>query len=91
MLTNDLSFETDPACPTVVVVVIIIIIITLFQEDSIFGMNASLTYGPQYTILQLQYSRLTHTYKRWLLLRNGLNRAYCNVSARFKHDIFDVH
>ena len=26
---------------------IVIIIITLFQEDKIFGMNASLTYGPQ--------------------------------------------
>ena len=26
---------------------IIIIIITLFQEDNIFGTNASLTYGPQ--------------------------------------------
>ena len=25
---------------------IIIIIISLFQEDNIFGMNASLTYGP---------------------------------------------
>ena len=29
------------------VVVIMIIIITLFQEDNIFGTNASLTYGPQ--------------------------------------------
>ena len=26
---------------------LIIIIITLFQEDNIFGTNASLTYGPQ--------------------------------------------
>ena len=26
---------------------IIIIIITLFQEDNIFGTNASLTYGPR--------------------------------------------
>ena len=26
---------------------IFIIIITSFQEDNIFGMNASLTYGPQ--------------------------------------------
>ena len=26
---------------------IIIIILTLFQEDNIFGTNASLTYGPQ--------------------------------------------
>ena len=24
-----------------------VIIITLFQEDNIFGMNVSLTYGPQ--------------------------------------------
>ena len=24
-----------------------LLIITLFQEDNIFGMNASLTYGPQ--------------------------------------------
>ena len=29
---------------------IIIIIITLFQEDNIFGTNASLTYGPQIQI-----------------------------------------
>ena len=28
-------------------VVILIIIITLFQEDNIFGTNASLTYGTQ--------------------------------------------
>ena len=28
-------------------VLIIIIIITLFQEDNIFGTDASLTYGPQ--------------------------------------------
>ena len=27
--------------------VCVIIIITLFQEDNIFGMYASLTYGPQ--------------------------------------------
>ena len=27
--------------------IIIIIIISLFQEDNIFGTNASLTYGPQ--------------------------------------------
>ena len=27
--------------------IIIVIIITLFQEDNIFVMNASLTYGPQ--------------------------------------------
>ena len=26
---------------------VIIIIITLFQDDNIFGTNASLTYGPQ--------------------------------------------
>ena len=28
------------------IIIIIIIIISLFQEDSIFGTNASLTYGP---------------------------------------------
>ena len=27
--------------------IIIIIIVTLFQEDNIFGMYVSLTYGPQ--------------------------------------------
>ena len=26
---------------------LIIIIVSLFQEDNIFGMNASLTYGPR--------------------------------------------
>ena len=30
-----------------VVVIIIIIIIFLFQDDNIFGTNASLTYGPR--------------------------------------------
>ena len=29
------------------VIIIIIIIISLFQEDNIFGTNASLTYGPR--------------------------------------------
>ena len=33
--------------PHVRIIIIIIIIITLFQEDNIFGTNASLTYGPQ--------------------------------------------
>ena len=28
-------------------ILMIIIIISLFQEDNIFGMNASLTYGPR--------------------------------------------
>ena len=28
-------------------IIIIIIIISLFQEDNIFGTNASLTYGPR--------------------------------------------
>ena len=32
---------------TVITIVIIIILITLFQEDNIFGTNASLTYGRQ--------------------------------------------
>ena len=26
---------------------VIIVIISLFQEDNVFGMNASLTYGPR--------------------------------------------
>ena len=30
-----------------VIIMIIIIIISLFQEDKIFGTNASLTYGPR--------------------------------------------
>ena len=30
-----------------IIIIIIIIIISLFQEDNIFGTNASLTYGPQ--------------------------------------------
>ena len=30
-----------------VLIMIIIIIISLFQEDNIFGTNASLTYGPR--------------------------------------------
>ena len=34
-------------CPRVFTYVIIIKQTTLFQEDNIFGMNASLTYGPQ--------------------------------------------
>ena len=29
------------------IIIIIMIIITLFQEDNVFGTNASLTYGPQ--------------------------------------------
>ena len=32
---------------TIIIIIIIIIIITLFQEDNIFGTDASLTYGPQ--------------------------------------------
>ena len=36
----------DPACGRVTLI-IIIIIISLFQEDNIFGTNASLTYGPR--------------------------------------------
>ena len=36
------------ACATVDIgSAVLIIIITLFQEDSIFGKNAILTYGPQ--------------------------------------------
>ena len=30
-----------------IIIIIIIIIISLFQEDNIFGTNASLTYGPR--------------------------------------------
>ena len=33
--------------PSKTIIIIIIIIITLFQEDNIFGTDASLTYGPQ--------------------------------------------
>ena len=33
--------------PSKTIMIIIIIIITLFQEDNIFGTDASLTYGPQ--------------------------------------------
>ena len=43
---------------------IIIIIITLFQEDNIFGTDASLTYGPQKTInCTILRSRLRHLHK----------------------------
>ena len=31
----------------VAIIIIIIIIISLFQEDNIFGTNASLAYGPR--------------------------------------------
>ena len=31
----------------ITIIIIIIIIIPLFQEDDIFGTNASLTYGPR--------------------------------------------
>ena len=31
----------------------IIIIISLFQEDNIFGTNASLTYGPRFTKVEM--------------------------------------
>ena len=31
----------------IIIIIIITIIITLFQEDGIFGTNASRTYGPQ--------------------------------------------
>ena len=32
-----------------IIIIIIIIITILFQEDNIFGTDASLTYGPQLT------------------------------------------
>ena len=35
----------------IMIIIIIIIIITLFKEDIIFGRVASLTYGPQLTIV----------------------------------------
>ena len=35
----------------IIIMIIIIIIIILFQEDNIFGRVASLTYGPQLTML----------------------------------------
>ena len=34
-------------CPFIIIIIIIIIIISLFQEDNIFGTNASLIYGPR--------------------------------------------
>ena len=43
-------------CPTPLLnddalfIILMIIIITLFQEDNMFGTNASLTYGPQIQI-----------------------------------------
>ena len=44
MLTYDIRCTTDGGGMPII---IIIIIISLFQEDNIFGTNASLTYGPQ--------------------------------------------
>ena len=35
---------------------IINIIITLIQEDNIFGTSASLTYGPRYSSVIVQYT-----------------------------------
>ena len=34
--------------PLIIIIIVIIIITTLFQEDNIFGMNASLTYVLSY-------------------------------------------
>ena len=34
----------------IIIIIVIIIIITLFQDGSLFGMYASLTYGPQHDI-----------------------------------------
>ena len=37
----------EMVCIIIIMIIIIIITTTLFQEDNIFGTNASLTYGPQ--------------------------------------------
>ena len=34
---------------SIIMIIIIIIIIALFQEDNIFGTDAILTYGPQFS------------------------------------------
>ena len=36
-------------CLIIIIIIMIIIIITLFQEENIFGTDASLTYGPPLT------------------------------------------
>ena len=37
----------------IIIIIVIIIIITLFNEDTIFGRYASLTYGPQLTNIEM--------------------------------------
>ena len=56
-----LTTTTTSMCNLIIIIMIILIMITLFQEDNIFGTNASLTYGPQ-----LQYMRETVTYLQYV-------------------------
>ena len=47
VLMGGLFFSVSSVSVQVLFISLHLLIITLFQEDNIFGTNASLTYGPQ--------------------------------------------
>ena len=64
-------------------IIIIIIIITFFQDDSIFGTNANLTYGPQIQRHAFDnYNNMNIIYSTYRAGEVSVHRACCELATQ---------